>query len=66
MRKGTGATLSVEARKTFFRPFLPLLDFVNQKYEVSDVLFEQLRIGQPDMGGTKKGCGCLVERHCRY
>ena len=28
------ATLSPEDRKTFFRLFIPLLDFTNQKYDI--------------------------------
>ena len=42
-------TLSPEDRKTFFRLFLPLLDFTNQTFKISEELDEQLRMGCPDI-----------------
>lgn len=49
MKKENRATLSKEESSTFFRLFLPLLDAVNQAYEISDVLTEQLRAGRPSL-----------------
>ena len=48
MNNTNNATLSPEDRKTFFRLFLPLLDFTNQKYEISECLSDDLRMGCPD------------------
>ena len=48
------ATLSPEDRKTFFRLFLPLLDFTNQKYEISECLIDDLRMGCPDKEDLKE------------
>ena len=48
MSNANKATLSPEDCKTFFRLFIPLLDFTNQKYEISEYLSEHLRMGCPD------------------
>ena len=48
------ATLSLEDRKTFFRLFIPLLDFTNQKYEIHEYLSEDLRMGRPDTQELKE------------
>ena len=48
------ATLSPEDRKTFFRLFIPLLDFTNQKYEINEYLSEDMRRGHPDMQDLKE------------
>ena len=48
------ATLSPEDRKTFFRLFIPLLDFTNQKYEIHEYLSEDLRMGRPDTQELKE------------
>lgn len=48
------ATLSLEDRKTFFRLFIPLLDFTNQKYEINEYLSEDLRMGRPDTQELKE------------
>ncbi|SCX33802.1 hypothetical protein SAMN02910436_02969 [Ruminococcaceae bacterium P7] len=48
------ATLSLEERKTFFRLFIPLLDFTNQKYEINEYLSEDLRLGNPDTQDLKE------------
>ena len=48
MSNANKATLSPEDCKTFFRLFIPLLDFTNQKYEISEYLSEDLRMGCPD------------------
>ena len=48
------ATLSTEDRKTFFRLFIPLLDFTNQKYEINEYLSEDLRMGRPDTQELKE------------
>lgn len=48
------ATLSPEDRKTFFRLFIPLLDFTNQKYEISECLIDDLRMGCPDKEDLKE------------
>ena len=42
------ATLSMEDRKTFFRLFIPLLDFTNQKYEIDEYLSDDIRMGHPN------------------
>lgn len=61
MKKENGAFLSPEAGNTFFGLFLPLLDFVNQTYEVSDVLYDQVRRGHPDTRELKKAADVLWE-----
>ena len=61
MKKENGAFLSPEAGSTFFGLFLPLLDFVNQTYEVSDVLYDQVRRGHPDTRELKKAADVLWE-----
>ena len=48
------ATLPPEGRKTFFRLFIPQLDFTNQKYEINEYLSEDLRMGCPDMQELKE------------
>lgn len=48
------ATLSPEDRKTFFRLFIPLLDFTNQKYEINEYLSEDLHMGRPDTQELKE------------
>lgn len=48
------ATLSPEDRKTFFRLFIPLLDFTNQKYEINEYLSEDMRRGHPDIQDLKE------------
>lgn len=65
MAQGNKATLRPEERATFFRLFLPLLDYVNQAYEISEVLGEQIRKGHPDIRKLGKVAGVLwanVER----
>lgn len=47
------ATLSPEDRKTFFRLFIPLLDFTNQKHEINEYLSEDMRRGHPDTQDLK-------------
>lgn len=54
MRNINKATLSPEDRKTFFRLFIPLLDFTNQKYEINEYLSEDLRMGHPDTQDLKE------------
>ena len=49
MRRKDCAVLSKEESSTFFRLFIPLLSAVNQAYEISDDLDEQLRAGRPSM-----------------
>lgn len=61
MKKENGAFLSPEAGSTFFGLFLPLLDFVNQTYKVSDVLYDQVRRGRPDTRELKKTADVLWE-----
>ena len=61
MKKENGAFLSPEAGNTFFGLFLPLLDFVNQTYGVSDVLYDQVRRGHPDTRELKKAADALWE-----
>ena len=53
------ATLSPEDRKTFFRLFIPLLDFTNQKYEINEYLSEDMRRGHPDMQDLKEVAAVL-------
>ena len=53
------ATLSPEDRKTFFRLFIPLLDFTNQKYEINAYLSEDMRRGHPDMQDLKEVAAVL-------
>ena len=48
------ATLSPEGHKTFFRLFIPLLDFTNQKYEINEYLSEDIRRGHPDTQDLKE------------
>ena len=48
------ATLSPEDRKTFFRLFIPLLNFTNQKYEINEYLSEDIRRGHPDTQDLKE------------
>ena len=55
------ATLSTEDRKTFFRLFIPLLDFTNQKYEINEYLSEDLRMGRPDTQELKEVADVLWE-----
>lgn len=47
-------TLSPEDRMTFFRLFIPLLDFTNEKYEIYEYLREDLRMGCPDTQDLKE------------
>ena len=54
MKNINKATLSPEDRKTFFRLFIPLLDFTNQKYEINEYLSEDLRMGRPDTQELKE------------
>lgn len=54
MNNTNKATLSPEDRKTFFRLFIPLLDFTNQKYEINEYLREALHMGRPDVQELKK------------
>ena len=54
MKNINKATLSTEDRKTFFRLFIPLLDFTNQKYEINEYLSEDLRMGRPDTQELKE------------
>ncbi|MEE3428855.1 MAG: hypothetical protein VZQ55_07815 [Ruminococcus sp.] len=53
------ATLSPEERGTFFRLFIPLLDFTNQKYEINEYLSEDLRMGRPDTQELKEAADVL-------
>lgn len=55
------AVLSLEDRRTFFRLFLPLLDFTNQVFKFSEELDEQLRMGCPDSGELKSVADILWE-----
>lgn len=48
------ATLSAEDRRTFFRLFIPLLQFTNQKFEINKYLDEDLRAGHPDLEDLKE------------
>ena len=48
------ATLSAEDRRTFFRLFIPLLQFTNQKYEINEYLDEDLRSGHPYIEDLKE------------
>lgn len=54
MRNINKSTLSPEGRRTFFRLFIPLLDFTNQKYEISECLSDDLRMGCPDTQDLKE------------
>lgn len=47
MKKENGACLSVVSRQTFFSLFLPLLNYVNLAYELSDTMHERMRLGMP-------------------
>ena len=55
------ATLSSEDRRTFFRLFIPLLDFTNQKYEINEYLSEDLRMGRPDTQELKEVADYVTE-----
>ena len=48
------ATLSAEDRRIFFRLFIPLLQFTNQKYEINEYLDEDLRSGHPYIEDLKE------------
>ncbi len=48
------ATLSAEDKRTFFRLFIPLLQFTNQKFEVNKYLDEDLRAYHPDLEDLKE------------
>ena len=48
------ATLSAEDKRTFFRLFIPLLQFTNQKYEINEYLDENLRSGHPYIEDLKE------------
>ena len=48
------ATLSAEDKRTFFRLFIPLLQFTNQKYEINEYLDEDLRSGHPYIEDLKE------------
>ena len=61
MKNINKATLSPEDRKTFFRLFIPLLDFTNQKYEINEYLSEDLRMGRPDTQELKEVADVLWE-----
>ena len=61
MNNTNKATLSPEDRKTFFRLFIPLLDFTNQKYEINEYLREALHMGRPDVQELKKVANVLWE-----
>ena len=63
MAKERNATLSSEDAGDFFRLFLPLLDYVNQAYEVSDVLGDQIRMGHPNLMELKKVAAVLWGDH---
>ena len=54
MSNESKATLSAEDRRTFFRLFIPLLQFTNQKYEINEYLDEDLRAGHPDLEDLKE------------
>ncbi len=59
MKRENGAILSADARRTVFFLFIPLLDFVNQKYGISDVLSDQIRRAKPDLKELKKAADAL-------
>ena len=61
MKKENGATLSPEESSTFFRLFIPLLQAVNDYYEISDRLEDQLRAGRPSMKDLKEVATALWE-----
>ena len=61
MNNTNKATLAPEDRKTFFRLFLPLLDYTNQAFEVSELLDEQLRRGCPSHQELKMVADVLWE-----
>lgn len=48
------ATLSAEDRRTFFRLFIPLLQFTNHKYKINEYLDEDLRAGHPYIEDLKE------------
>ena len=48
------ATLSAEDRRTFFRLFIPLLQFTNHKFKINEYLDEDLRAGHPDFEDLKE------------
>ena len=54
MNNVSKATLSAEDRRTFFRLFIPLLQFTNQKFEINEYLDEDLRAGHPDFEDLKE------------
>ena len=54
MSNKKSAILSPEEGRQFFRLFIPLLDYVNQKYDIISDLREQLRRGHPDYRDLKE------------
>lgn len=48
------ATLSAEDSRTFFRLFIPLLQFTNHKFEINEYLDEDLREGHPYIEDLKE------------
>ncbi len=54
MSKINNATLTVEDSKTFFRMFIPLLQFTNHKFEINEYLDEDLLSGHPDLDDLKE------------
>ena len=54
MSKSNKATLSTKDSKTFFRMFIPLLQFTNHKFEINEYLDEDLHAGHPDFEDLKE------------
>ena len=54
MSTTNNAILSAEDKRTFFRLFIPLLQFTNQKFEINKYLDEDLRAGHPDLEDLKE------------
>ena len=63
MNNTSKATLSTEDRKTFFRLFMPLIDYTNQVFGVSELLNKQLRYGRPSHHELKI---VAVEKQCDF
>lgn len=54
MSTANKAILSEEDCRLFFRLFIPLLQFTNQKFEINEYLDEDLRAGHPDLEDLKE------------
>ena len=59
MNNTNNAVLSAVDSRTFFRLFIPLLQFTNQKFEINEYLDEDLRAGHPDLEDLKENADIL-------